>query len=395
MESVAVTGSRLQGNSIRPAWSWFVAAALLSVSLPAQEPAGEIRMVLVPADRIRAMEESQRVVTGLLKVAFEDVEAAGEMLGKKSDVAPVLEAIAGAGRMSHDLARPSTETTDGLSMPLIGFCGETPETAWTKAAVRSRFSAISRVGQLVHLVESFNLREEHAAVAPVLRGLEEVEGMPSEVEALLTRAESRLVQAMQVYETAVAGPFARFLAEGAARLKDASAVSQLCRQREHGSSASHEDRRAGRREDPETPDLELAQVTRARALGAIQSSLTVLDAVVLPEGSSLPEVARGFAGPVRTKAVAPVYSSFGRRACLEGEVRLLVGIGRDGVPQRIRVLQGFADLSEAAVAAAEQWRFEPATLHGEPVAFDYRLSVSFDLQGAEAARCRELRRGSP
>ena len=395
MESVAVTGSRLQGNSIRPAWSWFVAAALLSVSLPAQEPAGEIRMVLVPADRIRAMEESQRVVTGLLKVAFEDVEAAGEMLGKKSDVEPVLDVIAGAGRMSHDLARPSTETTDGLSMPLIGFCGETPETAWTKAAVRSRFSAISRVGQLVHLVESFNLREAHAAVAPVLRGLEEVEGMPSEVEALLTRAESRLVQAMQVYETAVAGPFARFLAEGAARLKDASAVSQLCRQREHGSSASHEDRRAGRREDPETPDLELAQVTRARALGAIQSSLTVLDAVVLPEGSSLPEVARGFAGPVRTKAVAPVYSSFGRRACLEGEVRLLVGIGRDGVPQRIRVLQGFADLSEAAVAAAEQWRFEPATLHGEPVAFDYRLSVSFDLQGAEAARCRELRRGSP
>ena len=76
-------------------------------------------------------------------------------------------------------------------------------------------------------------------------------------------------------------------------------------------------------------------------------------------------------------------------------MRLQVRIDRDGIPRRIRVLQGFPALSEAAVAAAEQWRFEPATLHGEPVAFDYRLAVNFDLQGAEAERCRQLRRGSP
>ena len=41
------------------------------------------------------------------------------------------------------------------------------------------------------------------------------------------------------------------------------------------------------------------------------------------------------------------------------------------------------------------WRFEPATLHGEPVAFDYRLTVNFDLKDAEATRCRQLRQGSP
>lgn len=42
------------------------------------------------------------------------------------------------------------------------------------------------------------------------------------------------------------------------------------------------------------------------------------------------------------------------------------------------------------IAAAEQWRFEPASLDGEPIAFDYRLTVNFDLKAAEAERCRRL-----
>jgi len=80
---------------------------------------------------------------------------------------------------------------------------------------------------------------------------------------------------------------------------------------------------------------------------------------------------------------------------MEGEVRLELRIDRDGIPRRIRVLRGSPELSESAIAAAEQWRFEPASLDGRAVAFDYRLTVNFDLQGAEATRCRQLRATAP
>ena len=372
-------------------WSLFLVAGLTSVSVPAQERTDPMRMVLVSADLIRSIEESQRVVTGLLRGAFEDVETAGRLLGKKSDMEPVLEVIAGAGRMSFDLATPSRETTDGVTVPLIGFCGEDPESAWTSTAVRAGFSAGTRIDRLVEMVESFGLEEARDAVAAALPALEGIQGDTAEAEALLTGAGGRLDHAMQVYETGVAGPFIESLVEGVARMKDASFVSERCRDRKNESAAAPENHPRDRG-DGEAPDLNLAQVARAGALGAIRASLNALDAVVLPEGSSALEIARGFRGPVRKKVVPPVYSNFARRACMQGDVLLELGIDRDGTVQRIRVLRGLPELSESAVAAARQWKFEPASLDGEAVGFNYRLTVNFDLSGAELARCRGLRR---
>ncbi len=37
-------------------------------------------------------------------------------------------------------------------------------------------------------------------------------------------------------------------------------------------------------------------------------------------------------------------------------------------------------LDQAAVDAIKKWRFEPATLHGKPVAVYYNLTVNFRLQ---------------
>lgn len=388
---MAVIAGKPVGGGPGPARCLFLVVALTSALAPAQSLGGELRMVLVTAERVRSMEANQRVVTGLLKAAFEDVEAAGEILGKKGDLEPVLEIIAGMGRVSYDLATPSRETTDGVTVPLIGLCGEAPRGAWTSGAVRSGFLAKRRIDRLVGLVQSFDLDEARRAVASALSRLEGLEGTAGEAEVLLARAESDLVRAMGTYETGVAGPFTESLAGGVARLQDASVVSELCLDRESQTSTAPADRDTDSRDDAETPDLQLAQVTRAGALGAIQASLAALDAAVLPEGSSPQEIARGFRGPVQTRAVPPVYSNFARRACMEGEVRLELGIDRDGIPRRIRVLRGSPELSESAIAAAEQWKFEPASLDGRAVAFDYRLTVNFDLQGAEATRCRQLR----
>ena len=351
-------------------------------------------MELVPPDRIRAIEEQQWVVTGLLRAAYEDLEIADGTLGRKWNLEPLLDVVAGAGRMSHDLASPSAETHEGLSVPLVGFCGETPADAWTPAAVRAGYAASSRLRQLARLLESFTLHEAYETVGLALRETQAAGGAPPEVEASLSRAESRLGEALQVYMTGVAEPFARLLAEGAERLADEAVVAELCKQREVASPAAREDRSAGRGEEDDIPDLGAAGEIRDGALRTIRSTLATLDAFVLPKDSSPLRVAQGFTGPVRTKAVEPVYTSFARRACLQGEVRLELALDHEGIPQRIRVLSGSPELAEAAVTAAGQWRFEPASLDGEPIAFEYRLTVNFDLKGAEATRCRQLRAAS-
>ena len=383
-ESVAMTGVRRSTRRAGSTRSLFVAAVLSTVSVAAQQPEDSPIMVLVPADRIRAMEASQRSVTGLLKAAFEDVEAADELLGRKVDLEPLLDTIANAGRESNDLATPSRETTEGLTVPLIGFCSADPESAWTRAAVRSGHFAGNRIGELVGLVESFNLDEARRAVASSRKELEAAEGIPEGAEELLAQAESHLLRAARVYEVGVVNPFAESFAGGVARMQDRSAVSELCR-------LQAGEVQADRRDGVETPDLDLAQATRTGALNAIQASLAALDAVVLPEDLSMPGVARAFEGPVQKKSVAPKYPNFARWACMEGEVLLDLKIDRDGVPRRILALRGLPELAESAIAAAEQWRFRPAALDGEPVAFDYRLAVNFVLKGAEALRCRRVR----
>lgn len=299
-----MTGHRKPPSAAALAWCSFAAAGLWSASVPAQEPADELRMVVVSADRIRSVEESQQVVTGLLSAAYQEVEVAGELLGNERDLAPLLDVIASTGRTSHNLARPSRRTHEGLSVPLIGFCGETPEAAWTKEAVRAGNIADSHVGRLVRSMESFTLHEAHEAVGVTRRELEGVEESGSEAEAALARAEALLSEASQVYLSGVVGPFAGFLAEGAARLADPAVVSELCEKRDMESPTVSGDPRTG---DGDAPDPGLARATRDGALKTIRSTLTTLDNFVLPTDSSALKIAQGFKGPVRTRAVAPVY----------------------------------------------------------------------------------------
>ena len=271
-------GSRHQTPARRSTWCLFVAAAGLSAGWGfAQEAGGELRMVVVPSEHIRSMEQSQRVVTGLLRAAYEEVEAADELLGRTRDLDPVLEVLAGAGRMSNDLVPPSAETDDGLSVPLIAACGEDVETAWTSRAVRVAYSSESRLRRLVRLLESFSLSEAYGTVASALGELEVAEGISQEAVASLSRAKSRLSRALHVHETGVLGAFVQSVVEGAARVADPAVVGELCAQRELESPAVREDPSPGSREDSETPDLELARAARVGALKTIQSTLATLD----------------------------------------------------------------------------------------------------------------------
>jgi protein TonB len=89
------------------------------------------------------------------------------------------------------------------------------------------------------------------------------------------------------------------------------------------------------------------------------------------------EVAR----PLKIFSPKPQYTELARRAGLEGVVILQAVIDKQGEVGDVEVLRGLPlGLSESAVAAVERWRFEPATLRGQPVKVYLSLTVKFNLQ---------------
>lgn len=118
----------------------------------------------------------------------------------------------------------------------------------------------------------------------------------------------------------------------------------------------------------EMPDLEGLQ-------------LVIPDRPPEPEPTGPITIHGGVERPQRVHYVAPEYTETARRIRLEGPVILQTIIDVDGNVLEVKVLKGMSfGLTESAVAAVQQWRFEPATLNGQPVAVYYNLTVNFALK---------------
>jgi periplasmic protein TonB len=84
--------------------------------------------------------------------------------------------------------------------------------------------------------------------------------------------------------------------------------------------------------------------------------------------------------PEKVFAPTPVYTEEARVSRIQGVVILQAVIDRDGKVADLAVLKGLpGELTERAVDVVKTWRFKPATLHGEPVAVYYNLTISFSL----------------
>jgi protein TonB len=92
-----------------------------------------------------------------------------------------------------------------------------------------------------------------------------------------------------------------------------------------------------------------------------------------------PATIRVFSPPEILTRVEPVYPPGALRAGIEGTVILEMTIDERGRPIDIQVLrpQPFG-LTQAAVDAARQWRFEPCTSDGRPVRVQFTLTVRFN-----------------
>ena len=83
--------------------------------------------------------------------------------------------------------------------------------------------------------------------------------------------------------------------------------------------------------------------------------------------------------PVMRVHVDPVYPEVARKARVSGEVVVECTIDKRGNVTNVKVLQPRPFLTDAAVEAVRQWKFEPATLHGEPVDVLLTSTVKFSL----------------
>lgn len=77
--------------------------------------------------------------------------------------------------------------------------------------------------------------------------------------------------------------------------------------------------------------------------------------------------------------VQPIYPELARKLRIQGMVVLNVFVHEDGTVTVQNVGAGHALLAPAAVDAVQQWRYQPTTLDGQPVAVETKVTVTFDL----------------
>jgi protein TonB len=84
--------------------------------------------------------------------------------------------------------------------------------------------------------------------------------------------------------------------------------------------------------------------------------------------------------PIKISGPEPAYTELARRARIHGTVVVQATIDKQGRVVDLQLLRGLPlGLSESALAALRQWRFEPGRRHGEPVAVLFSLTVRFEL----------------
>ena len=96
-------------------------------------------------------------------------------------------------------------------------------------------------------------------------------------------------------------------------------------------------------------------------------------------------VGNGVPPPRKVHDVPPVYPSAARTLRVQGLVILEATIGPTGEVVDVEVLRSVPELDEAAVAAVEQWRYEPTLVNGEAVPVVMTVTINFSLRSGDDA----------
>lgn len=97
-------------------------------------------------------------------------------------------------------------------------------------------------------------------------------------------------------------------------------------------------------------------------------------------GGGIYRVGGGVSAPRAIFSPDPDYTEEARKAKYQGTCVLWLVIGADGKPRDVRVARTLGmGLDQKAIEAVRQWKFEPATKDGKPVAVQLNIEVSFHL----------------
>jgi protein TonB len=77
------------------------------------------------------------------------------------------------------------------------------------------------------------------------------------------------------------------------------------------------------------------------------------------------------------RSVPPKYPATGRSAGTQGTIVLKTIVGTDGKVANVRLVEGNASLSRAAMDAVKQWRYRPYMRNGKAQAFQTVVIVDF------------------
>ena len=80
------------------------------------------------------------------------------------------------------------------------------------------------------------------------------------------------------------------------------------------------------------------------------------------------------------RSVEPVYPPEARKRHLQGIVELRVLVGTDGAVHSVNVVSGPPLLASAAIDAARQFRYNPASLNGHPIETIQNIEMAFQLE---------------
>ena len=99
-----------------------------------------------------------------------------------------------------------------------------------------------------------------------------------------------------------------------------------------------------------------------------------------PDALKLNHFGSGVSAPMPLNVVQAKFSKEARKHKITGVCLVSLIVDAQGMPQNARVIKGLGyGLDEQAVAAVNQYRFNPAMFDGKPVPVMIRIQVSFKL----------------
>lgn len=129
-----------------------------------------------------------------------------------------------------------------------------------------------------------------------------------------------------------------------------------------------------------TPFRALRGILPLLALFLVSGEASAFQAPAPPAAGPPYRVGGEVTRPERISGETPVYTEIARRARVMGVVILEAIIDEQGNVAETRLLKGLPmGLDRAAVEAVRTWKFQPATLKGEPVPVYYVLTVNFQV----------------